>query len=198
MVLSVVFSLSLGAAAAADAPVSVGKDIAKIIGVNYMDDDLWVEIASKGTGSMNLAGWTLTNMENQTYSFPAGFAMEAGSIVRVHTGKGSDTAFDLYNSTLLWSTEGDIATLKDAAGKVVSEYEYPIKVSAFGSATNTEPLTPANTSSISGTSQPFLPDYQSDHGAEGGSSKSGSPVNLTGHSFICHGGPLNWAWTGGL
>ncbi len=198
VILSVFFALSLGAAVAANAPVSVGTDITKIIGVNYMGVDQWVEITNEGTGSMDLTGWMLMNMENQTYSFPANFTLNAGSIVEVHAGKGNNTDADLFNSTLQWSKEGDTATLKDAAGKIVSEYKYPIKVSSSGSVTRIEPLSLLNTSSIDGASAPFLPDYKSDYGAERGSSKSNSSVQLSGHPFICHGGPLNWAWTSGL
>ncbi len=197
VILSIFFALSLGAAVAANASVSVGADITKIIGVNYQGADQWVEIANEGTGSMNLAGWTLMNMENQTYSFPANFTLEAGSIVKVHEGLGDNTAADLYNSALQWSKEGDTATLRDAAGKIVSNYEYPIKVSAPGSVTKIKPLSLLNTSSISGASAPFLPDYKSNYDAEKGSLKSNSPVNLNGHPFICHGGALNWAWTTG-
>ncbi len=29
-------------------------------------------------------------------------------------------------------------------------------------------------------------------------SSSRPTANMTGHPFICHGGPLNWAWTSGL
>jgi hypothetical protein len=198
VILSVFFALSLGAAVAANAPVMVGTDITKIIGVNYLGMDQWVEISNEGTGSMNLTGWMLMNMENQTYSFPANFTLEAGSIVRIHEGLGNNTAADLYNSTLQWSKEGDTAALKDATGKIVSEYKYPIKVSAPGSMTRIKSLSITNTSSIREASAPFLPDYKSNYGAEKGSLKSNSPVNLNGHPFICHGGPLNWAWTSGL
>ncbi len=198
VILSVFFALSLGVAVAANAPVSVGTNITKIIVVNYQGVDQWVEIANEGTGSMNLAGWTLRNMENQTYSFPANFTLKAGSLVKVHEGLGNNAAADLYNSTLQWNKEGDTATLKDATGKIVSEYKYPIKVSAPGSVTKINPLFHPNTFSIGGTSPPFLPDYKSNYSAERGSLKSNSPVNLSGHPFICHGGPLNWAWTSGL
>jgi hypothetical protein len=60
--------------------------------------DNWVEIANEGTGS----------------------------IIKVHAGKGNNTATDLYNSALVWNRKGDIATLKDATGKNVSEYKYPV------------------------------------------------------------------------
>jgi hypothetical protein len=76
VVLSVFLALSLGAAVAANAPVSVGTNITKIIGVNYLGVDQWVEIANEGTGSMNLTGWTLMNTENQTCSFPANFSLK--------------------------------------------------------------------------------------------------------------------------
>ncbi len=197
VILSVFFALSLGADVAANAPVSVGTDITKIIGVNYLGVDQWVEIANEGTGSMNLTGWMLMNMEDQAYSFPANFTLKAGSIVRVHEGLGDNTAADLYNSTLQWSKEGDTVTLKDATGKIVSEYKYPLKVSAPGSMTKIKPLPLLNTSSIDGASAPFLPDYTSNYGAERNRLKSNSSVQLSGHPFICHGGPLNWAWTTG-
>ncbi len=86
IILSVLLALSLGATVASNAPVSVGTNIAKIIGVNYQSMDQWVEIANEGTGSMNLTGWTLMNMMNQTYSFPANFALKVDSIVKVHSG----------------------------------------------------------------------------------------------------------------
>jgi hypothetical protein len=197
IILSVLFALSLGAAVVADAQASVGTDITRIIGVNYLGVDQWIEIANEGTGSMNLTGWTLMNTENQTYSFPVDLTLETGTIVRVHSGEGNNTAADLFNSTLLWNTEGDTATLMDATGKIVSEYKYPIKVSTPGSVAEIKPLLLENMSSISGPLQPFLPDYRrSDYGADWANLKSNSPVNLTGHTFICHGGPLNWAGRG--
>jgi len=183
VILSVLLTLWLGAAGAANAPVSVGTNIAKIIGVNYLGMDQWVEIANEGTGSMNLTGWTLMNMTNQTYSFPANFALKVDSIVKVHSGEGNSTAADLFNTTLVWNKKGDTVTLKDATGKIVSEYNYPIKISAPGNVTKIKP--------------PFIPNYKSDY-VERGSLKSNSPANLTGHPFICHGGALNWAWTTGL
>ncbi len=73
VIFPVILALSLGATVASNDPVSVGSNIVKIIGVNYPGTDQWVEIANEGTGSMNLMGWTITNMINQTYSLPANF-----------------------------------------------------------------------------------------------------------------------------
>ncbi len=191
VILAVFLALS---AAAANATPSVGTDIAKIISVNYLGADQWVEIANEGTGSVDLTGWTLMNMENQTYSFPANFTLEAGSTVRVHSGRGDNTSSDLWSSTLQWGEMGDTATLKDATGKIISEYGYPIAVSAPVNVAGTGPISLPDMSSIGGTSVPFLPDYR----PPSGSLECSTPVNLTGHAFICHGGPLNWAWTTGL
>jgi ribosomal protein S4E len=96
---------------------------------------------------MNLIGWTLMNMENQTCSFPANFTLKAGSIVKVHAGKGNNTATDLYNSALVWNRKSDTVTLEDATGKNVSEYKYPVNVSAPVNATKYVIKYPLNTPS---------------------------------------------------
>jgi hypothetical protein len=197
VIFSVFLALSLGTAVAANTPVSVGTNVIKIIGVNYMAVDQWVEIANEGTDSTNLSGWMLMNMENQKYSFPSNFTLKAGSIFKVHARKGNNTATDLYNSGLAWNRNSDTATLKDAAGKIVSEYKYPIKA-AIKKATKVKPLILPNTFSSGRMSPNFQAGYEPHYVAERGSLKSNSPVTLSGSPFICHGGPLNWAWTTGL
>ncbi len=179
------------------APASVGTDIARIISVNYLGADQWVEIANQGTGLIDLSGWSLVNREDESYTFPANFTLKAGSTAMVHSGFGSNTSSDLYNSSLLWSEIADTATLKDAAGRIISEYNYPVQVSAPGSAAPARPFSLPNAFANGGMNPPFLPDYRPPAGKEM-SSLSSTPVNLTGHPFICHGGPLNWAWTSGL
>lgn len=195
-ILSFLFILSQGAEASALAPASVGTDIARIISVNYLGTDHRVEIADLGTGLIDLSGWSLKNRENESYIFPANFTLKPGSTVKVHCGFGSNTSSDLYNSALFWNELGDTATLKDAAGRIISEYNYPVQVSATGSAAPARPFSLPNAFS-GGMNPPFLPDYRPPAGNEM-SSLSSMPVNLTGHPFICHGGPLNWAWTSGL
>ena len=194
-ILLFLLTLSQGGAAAV---ASVGTDIAKIISVNFQGADQWVEIANQGTGSIDLDGWSLKNRENQSYTFPANFTLRAGSTVRVNSGFGSNSSSDLYNSALDWNEMGDTATLKDASGRIISEYKYPMEVSAPGSEALTRPLTLPNAFSSGGMNPPFLPTYRPPPGRDMSSSRSRTPVNLTGHPFICHGGPLNWAWTSGL
>jgi len=83
----------------------------------------WVEISNSGTSDASLAGWSLEDGQNHTYSFPE-INLAAGASVKVHSGSGTDTAKDLFwnRSSAVWNNDGDTATLKDAAGNVVSRY----------------------------------------------------------------------------
>lgn len=197
--LAIIFAaLTISISLAAVAPGSIGTDIAKITGLNYQGPDQWVEIANQGTGSIDLTGWTLMNQENQTYVFPANTTLKAGSRITVHSLDGSNTPSDLYNSTLLWNEGGDSATLRDADGRIISEYKYPVEVSAAQSAAVNRTISLPDQVSSGGMNPPFLPDYRSPSAGQRSSLSSRPTANLTGHPFICHGGPLNWAWTSGL
>ena len=86
-------------------------------------DDEWVEVTNKGTSDMNMAGWTLTDAQNHTYTFPD-FVLAAGGKVVVRTGEGDDSAENLFwnRSTSIWNNGGDLAVLKDPEGNIVSQY----------------------------------------------------------------------------
>jgi len=194
----ILVALVLSLALAAADPSGFGTDIARITSLNYQGLDQWVEIANQGTGWIELSGWTLTNRDNQTCLFPANVTLKAGSAVRVHSKDGRNTPSDLYNSTLLWGESGDTATLRDATGRIISVYEYPVAVSPPQNEAVTRPLSlPAETSG-GGMNPPFLPLYRSPSASQWSGLGSRPTANLTGHPFICHGGPLNWAWTSGL
>jgi hypothetical protein len=83
----------------------------------------WVEITNLGTEDVNLAGWTLEDAQNHTYKFPD-FSLKAGGVAKIRTGTGNDTAADLFwnRSSSIWNNDGDVATLKDASGSIVSRY----------------------------------------------------------------------------
>jgi hypothetical protein len=86
-------------------------------------DEEWVEISNLGSSDVSLAGWTLEDAQNHCYSFPD-FVLEAGANVKVRTGIGSDTAEDLFwkRGSSIWNNGGDVATLKDSSGNIVSSY----------------------------------------------------------------------------
>jgi hypothetical protein len=49
--------------------------------------DEWVEISNLGSENVSLAGWTLEDAQNHTYSFPD-FSLNAGAQAKIRTGMG--------------------------------------------------------------------------------------------------------------
>ena len=86
-------------------------------------DEEWVEISNLGSADVSLAGWTLEDAQNHTYKFPD-FSLKASGVVKIHTGMGNDTSEDLFwnRSSSIWNNDGDVATLTDASGNIVSRY----------------------------------------------------------------------------
>jgi hypothetical protein len=85
----------------------------------------WVELTTNRKSPVNLTGWTLSDQSNHRYTFNS-FILMPGQVVRIHTGKGADTASDLYcgRAWYIWNNQGDIATLKELDGAVVDVYKY--------------------------------------------------------------------------
>jgi hypothetical protein len=86
--------------------------------------DEWVEITNLGKSSQDLSGWSLKDEQEHIYVFPEGFRLLPGGLVVVHTGVGNDTETDLYMNmgNPIWNNSGDVATLMDADGTVVSQH----------------------------------------------------------------------------
>ncbi len=91
-------------------------------------DEEWVEISNLGTADVSLAGWTLEDAQNHTYTFPD-FNLTASGVVKIRTGMGNDTSVDLFwnRSSSIWNNDGDVATLTDASGNIVSRYPEEVK-----------------------------------------------------------------------
>lgn len=89
--------------------------------------DEWVEISNPGDSAQDFTGWSLKDEQNHTYNFPEDFVLLPGRVVVVHTGVGDDSANDLYMNmgNPIWNNAGDVATLIDAEGRVVSQYPEP-------------------------------------------------------------------------
>ncbi|MCR3884906.1 lamin tail domain-containing protein [Methanotrichaceae archaeon M04Ac] len=86
--------------------------------------DEWVEMTNLGKSSQDLSGWSLKDEQEHIYVFPEGFSLLPGGLVAVHTGVGNDTETDLYMNMgkPIWNNGGDVATLMDADGTVVSQH----------------------------------------------------------------------------
>jgi hypothetical protein len=87
------------------------------------DEREWefVLIENRGPGDQDMSGWTLSNDRGDTYTFPAGFILQADASVRVWTKGGQDTSIELYwgHEGEVWANDSGAANLKDSAGALI-------------------------------------------------------------------------------
>jgi hypothetical protein len=78
-----------------------------------------VTIRNTSSSDVNLTGWKLLSVKGgQTYNFPNGCILKAGSTLTIASG---DAAGDLkWNSKNIWNNDGDPAELYNSAGKLIS------------------------------------------------------------------------------
>ena len=83
----------------------------------------YVLIQNIGTNSVDLTGWTLSDIVYHTYRFPR-FVLRPSAYVRVWTKPGVDGDTDLYwgRRAAVWNNVGDKAFLRDRRGLMVSEF----------------------------------------------------------------------------
>ena len=130
MLISVLAFIAAGISSAEDIDESIGEVEEAVYSVaitNASWVDEWVEITNQGQAAQDFTGWTLKDEQDHAYPFPEGFTLAPGGVVMVHTGVGDDTATDLYCNmgSPIWNNAGDVATLMDAEGNVVSQYPEP-------------------------------------------------------------------------
>lgn len=72
-----------------------------------------------------MTGWVLVDIAEHTYIFPA-FVLQSGAVVQIHICAGENNAEILFwgHCSAIWNNEGDTAYLKDATGRLISEYTY--------------------------------------------------------------------------
>ena len=77
------------------------------------------------SGQVNLDGWTMTDGEGHKFTFP-NLTLLSKAEVTVHTGRGTNTATDLYwgQSEPRWAS-GKVAYLRDPSGKLIATYQVP-------------------------------------------------------------------------
>ena len=87
--------------------------------------DEWVKITNKGSSTVSLGGWKIEDEGSKhTYTFPS-YTLDSGSTVTVYTGKGTDSATELYwqLGSPIWNNDGDTAYLYDKNVQLVSTLE---------------------------------------------------------------------------
>ncbi len=98
-------------------------EIGQVLGCGDLATE--VVIVHNQGGVASLEGWTLSDVEGNTFTFPA-LTIFTGAQVRVHSTVGSNTPGDLYwgRTEPAWNG-GELITLRDAAGNVVHTYIVP-------------------------------------------------------------------------
>ena len=78
----------------------------------------FVTLKNTGTTSRDLTGWTVEDLAGHVYTF-GHFTLKPGGKVVIHTGKGRNTATDVYwgRGYYVWNNTGDKAKLHNAAGR---------------------------------------------------------------------------------
>lgn len=114
-----------GGSASAALAVRVHADADGPDGENLNDE--YVVLTNTGDSALAMGGWTVTDAADHTYTLPDEFTLPAGDAVTVHTGRGTDTASDLYwaAGSPLWNNDGDTVTVRAANGTRVAEHTYP-------------------------------------------------------------------------
>ena len=86
----------------------------------------YVMITNRGEDIQDMTGWTLSDADYHTYSFPTSFFLCSKCSVRVWTKSGTDVVTNLYwgRSSAVWDNTGDCAYLRDGAGTLVDSYCY--------------------------------------------------------------------------
>lgn len=80
----------------------------------------WVQLKNTSRSAVSLKGWILKDAANHKYVFP-NVRIGAGKTLKVHTGKGTDTASHKYQNRrwYVWNNTSDTATLTKASGAKV-------------------------------------------------------------------------------
>jgi hypothetical protein len=100
---------------------SPGSDTGSNTSLNYE----WVQVTNSTSKAVSLTGWTITDASRHVYKFTS-YSLGAGKSVRVHTGKGTNTAANRYQgrSAYVWNNDRDTATLRRSTGSWVDGCSY--------------------------------------------------------------------------
>jgi hypothetical protein len=86
----------------------------------------YVLVRNNTAKPLALAGWRVRDVANHTFVFPRGYVLKARATVVVHTGKGTNTAANLYwnQTNYIWNNTGDTARLQTPANKLIDTCKY--------------------------------------------------------------------------
>jgi len=89
--------------------------------------DEYVVFENVGEGTLDLAGWTVSDESGRRYTVPAGTTLAPGERLTLYTGSGTDTDGALYwdAGRPIWNNDGDTVTVTSRAGDVRLTESYP-------------------------------------------------------------------------
>lgn len=85
----------------------------------------YVEIRNDGNGPAQLLNWTLADIANHVFTFPA-FLIQPGQTCRIYTDANHPEwcGFNYASGSPIWNNDGDCATLKNSNDQTVDTYCY--------------------------------------------------------------------------
>ena len=105
-------------------PLELNLLIGGVFGAGDLQTE-YVLIKNQGKAIANLLNWSLQGKRGQNYSFPD-LRLAQNGTVKLFSKTGTDTVLELFmkSDVSLWQ-QGDILTLKDANGKVQTNFQVP-------------------------------------------------------------------------
>jgi len=105
-------------------PLELNLLIGGVFGAGDLQTE-YVLIKNQGKATANLLNWSLQGKRGQNYSFPD-LRLAQNGTVKLFSKTGTDTVLELFmkSDVSLWQ-RGDILTLKDANGKVQTNFQVP-------------------------------------------------------------------------
>jgi hypothetical protein len=85
----------------------------------------YVTLRNAGDRGLDLGGWKIKDRAYHTFAFPE-FRLEAGQVIRIRTGVGSNTDTDLYwgRNQAVWNNRGDAIYVLDHHNTLQAEHVY--------------------------------------------------------------------------
>ena len=85
----------------------------------------WIQLRNRCSTSRSLSYWKVKDAAGHTYTFGS-YALGGGRYVKVHTGKGTNTAADRYQgrSWYVWNNDKDTAYVYSRYGTLIDKCSY--------------------------------------------------------------------------
>jgi micrococcal nuclease len=86
----------------------------------------YVVFENRGTGTLDLSGWRVTDEAGHTYVMSDGVALTPGARLTLYSGRGTDWGSELYwgSTGAIWNNGGDTVTVRREGGAVATRWSY--------------------------------------------------------------------------